>query len=844
MSRVSRCFLLMACISLYLSVSLLAQSAAPQTSSANPVPTVVKYSGLVNGAPSRIVGITFALYKDEQGGAALWLETQSVGLDATGHYSVQLGSTQPLGLPIEVFASGEARWLGVQIEGRAEQPRVLLLSVPYALKAADAETLGGLPASAFALALPASAAPPAAAGTTSINATAPPPTAPVTGTGTVNYVPLWDTASDIVSSVIFQTGAGAGANIGINTASPAVTLDVNGASTIHGTLALPATGVATPATGKNSQPLSLTGSVFNSASGAAVNQNFLLQTEPSGNNTAGASGKLNLLYASGTNAPAETGFSIASNGQMTFVPGQAFPGTGTITGVNAGTGLTGGGTSGTITLSIDTTTIPQLASSNTFSGIQTVNGNLNATGSVSASVFEIGSTVFAFGSSGTRNAFLGFAGNPATTGVDNTATGYGALSSDSTGADNTATGFFALFNNFTGNYNTATGWDALFANNGIGNTASGFSALVNNTTGYNNVADGVDALSSNTTGGNNTASGTLALFNNATGVNNTALGYNAGPDSGHTNLSNSTAIGALAQVTASNSLVLGSINGVNGATADALVGIGNTAPSSTLDVEGTAAAASGPIFFLKNKAAIASGATGNAIDLRFAPDGGSSVSNPNAYIRVREDGSGQYGAFMSFATMADGGAGSGALERMRIAANGFVGVGVASPAHIFQVGQGLGNAFADGWSTYSSRRWKTNIKTLPHALAKVEQLRGVSYDLKDNGKHEIGVIAEEVGQVVPEIVSFDANGKDAQGVDYSRLTALLIEATKEQQKELRQQQTALAEALRQIKQQQSLLRAQRSAMRNMEAEIRETRETVRRVKAQVGIAQTALVAAK
>ncbi len=84
----------------------------------------------------------------------------------------------------------------------------------------------------------------------------------------------------------------------------------------------------------------------------------------------------------------------------------------------------------------------------------------------------------------------------------------------------------------------------------------------------------------------------------------------------------------------------------------------------------------------------------------------------------------------------------------------------------FAIGQGQGSALADGWVTYSSRRWKTNIQILPNALGKIEQLRGVSYDLKENGKHEIGVIAEEVGQVLPEIVSWDKNGKDANGVDY------------------------------------------------------------------------------
>lgn len=103
------------------------------------VPSLVKLSGAVRDGQGKplngIVGITFALYKDQQGGAPLWQETQNVTLDASGRYTVQLGSTLPGGLPLDVFISGEARWLGVQAEGQVEQPHVLLLSVPYALKA-------------------------------------------------------------------------------------------------------------------------------------------------------------------------------------------------------------------------------------------------------------------------------------------------------------------------------------------------------------------------------------------------------------------------------------------------------------------------------------------------------------------------------------------------------------------------------------------------------------------------------------------------------------------------------------------------------------------------------------
>src|SRR5260370_37139246 len=85
------------------------------TSSA--VPRLVKFSGVVKdeqGLPqSGVAGVTFALYKDQSGGAPLWLETQNVQADAKGNYTVQLGATKTEGLSLDLFPSGEARWLGV-----------------------------------------------------------------------------------------------------------------------------------------------------------------------------------------------------------------------------------------------------------------------------------------------------------------------------------------------------------------------------------------------------------------------------------------------------------------------------------------------------------------------------------------------------------------------------------------------------------------------------------------------------------------------------------------------------------------------------------------------------------
>ena len=93
--------------------------------------------------------VTFAIYSEQEGGAAIWSETQNVLADANGHYSAVLGAATTGGFPAELFGTGESRWLGVAVARQPEMPRALLASVPYALKAGDAQTLGGLPASGY-----------------------------------------------------------------------------------------------------------------------------------------------------------------------------------------------------------------------------------------------------------------------------------------------------------------------------------------------------------------------------------------------------------------------------------------------------------------------------------------------------------------------------------------------------------------------------------------------------------------------------------------------------------------------------------------------------------------------
>jgi len=315
---------------LVLVTSLAAQTPGGSTASAE-VPPLIQFANVAmdegGNTLSGVESITFSLYTGQRGGEPLWTEIQkNVQIDPTGHYSVQLGITKPKGVPTTLFTAGEARWLGVKIGEQAELPRVLLLSVPYALKAGDAATIGGLPPSAFVLAAPSASL---TMDSTQITSSAAGVFPSVIGTGKAGYIPLWtnDTGT-LADSALFQAGTSSAPKIGIGTITPASMLDVEGGTTIRGTLSLPATGKATASTGMNSQPLNLAASVFNSSTSTPVAQTFQWRAEPTHNNTKSASGSLNLLFGQGTAKATETGLTIASNGQITFATGQTFPGAG------------------------------------------------------------------------------------------------------------------------------------------------------------------------------------------------------------------------------------------------------------------------------------------------------------------------------------------------------------------------------------------------------------------------------------------------------------------------------------------------------------------------------------
>jgi hypothetical protein len=103
-----------------------------------------------------------------------------------------------------------------------------------------------------------------------------------------------------------------------------------------------------------------------------------------------------------------------------------------------------------------------------------------------------------------------------------------------------------------------------------------------------------------------------------------------------------------------------------------------------------------------------------------------------------------------------------------------------------------GNATAAGEVTANSdERIKTNIKTIENALDKVTQLRGVEYDRTDIEAHQIGVIAQEVEKVLPEVVHDNENG--LKSVAYGNLVAVLIESIKELKGEISELRAELDE---------------------------------------------------
>jgi hypothetical protein len=229
------------------------------------------FSGTIPGQLDGALSVTFSIYPDQQSTTALWTETQVV--QVTGEkYSVMLGSTVTTGLPPEIFSADQAHWLGVQVNG--SEKRFLLVSVPYAMKAVEAERLGGLLPTDFVTvqqlqsALQSVVAP----GTsTQPKATSTGPTGQAAAAGTPPQ-PATDFTDNNTSEVLLVTQQGTGYAIHAITSSQAEAIlaqnDSIGGTALHA-FATNATGTSIGVLAETTSPNGIAG-VFNNRTGGKI----------------------------------------------------------------------------------------------------------------------------------------------------------------------------------------------------------------------------------------------------------------------------------------------------------------------------------------------------------------------------------------------------------------------------------------------------------------------------------------------------------------------------------------------------------------------------------------------
>jgi trimeric autotransporter adhesin len=365
---------------------------------------------------------------------------------------------------------------------------------------------------------------------------------------------------------------------------------------------------------------------------------------------------------------------------------------------------------------------------------------------------------------GAYNTYIGYRAGwgtgyvSTTSGSNNVAIGYDAGYDLTTGHDNVFLGYYSGNNNSTGNYNVFIGRSA-----GKANTSAQYNSFI-----------GYQAGEETTTGGYNTMMGYLAGNKNTTGVNQAFFGYNAGyENTGSHNTFVGSEAGYLTEAGADNVYIgMGAGRECEGS-ANVFIGSGagksETTASNKLIIENTHSW----------------GDDYETISLvygDFASDwlriNGNLKVNGTAFHIENNPGSGSTPTNYVYQ-----GSSTGSTEK----------------EYAFTIHDALwvtSTAWSDGWYSNSDKRLKKNIKNINNPISLINQINGVYYEWIDdkanknteevskfkNSDVQIGFIAQEVEKFIPEIVFTDGEGY--KSVDYSKMTAVLLEAIKEQQKQI------------------------------------------------------------
>lgn len=230
------------------------------------------------------------------------------------------------------------------------------------------------------------------------------------------------------------------------------------------------------------------------------------------------------------------------------------------------------------------------------------------------------------------------------------------------------------------------------------------------------------------------------------------------------------------------------------------VGIGTTSPSTKLDVQGSQSL----------NAAITGSDTKNAIDINIAQNGygyGNRVDNYGINMRSSSSGWGGPVSRINFGDVSTGTATGPRYLSFSVGRNlnelmwltddlgGRVGIGTLAPTSTLSVNGSADKPGGGSWGTFSDKRVKKDIEDFNDGLNVIKQLRTVTYKYneksgyKDLDKKYVGFIAQEVEKAAPYMVntiddSAKSGLKDKKELDESALTKILVNAVKEQQKEI------------------------------------------------------------
>jgi hypothetical protein len=379
---------------------------------------------------------------------------------------------------------------------------------------------------------------------------------------------------------------------------------------------------------------------------------------------------------------------------------------------------------------------------------------------------------------GPGNLFVGVGAGSDTTGNGNSFFGSAAGRQNTTGNSNSFFGNLAGGSNSTGSHNSFFGGNAGFNNTGDSNSFFGSGVGFANTTGQRNSFFGDGSGDSNTSGNdnaffgyhagaassanNNSFFGSEAGNQNQTGFNNAFFGRNAGR----------------ANTTGNGNSYFGNGAGINSGSSSANSFFGNGAGSSNISggsnsFFGNAAGntnANGT-----NNTVIGAGADVASAALSFATAIGafSTVSSSNTIALGRSDGS----------------------DRVVV-----YGLGAAGSTDICR------NASNQISTCSSSLRYKTQVEPFTRGLNLVNRLQPITFTWTDGGLSDVGFAAEDVARVEPLLVVYNHKG-EIEGVRYKQLTAVLVNAIREQQAQIESQEKHAKEQDEKIETQQKQIAA-------------------------------------